>query len=114
MKCSAGWKESFKGEPEKNKVFMQQNWSSALFIINIKMLRNYHESSSRSSLVSSLLPFLEERKEGMRVSAISGSSSDYCTLCEGAVLVPARFLNEMWEKHGTQYSAAHLRRSEKL
>lgn len=96
MKCSAGWKESFKRETEKQSVHAAK--------LEHSVINNNHKNAAKLPLKQQLKQFSEllppERKEGMCVSAISGLSSDYCTFCEGAVLIPARFLNEMWENTG--------------
>lgn len=93
MKCCAGWKESFKRETAKQSVHAAK--------LQLSVSYNKHKNAAKLPLEQQLKYFSQllhpERKEGMCVSAISALSSDYCTFCEGAVLIPARFLNEMWE-----------------
>lgn len=79
MKCSAGWKESFKRETEKQSVHAAKLELSVIYIyIFIK-----HTNPAKLPLKQQMRYFSEllppERKGGMCVSVISGLSSDYCT-----------------------------------
>lgn len=75
MKCSSGWKESFKRETEKQSVHAAK--------LELSVIYNKHKNAAKLPLKQQMRYFSEllppERKEGMRVSAISGLSSDYCT-----------------------------------